>query len=281
MIWIMFACSMSAPSTLVDELRVMAIQTEPAEVSPMDPDAKLRLLISDPLAQGADIVYWTCTNFGDGCLEAEFYADSLSQWPQTFSREGLLTERSFSLPPAMAGVIATLPEDTIPFRGSILWVLACKPNECSFINDIQQDIIDTELMSAPTSILEDVPFGMASLSFISIPISNRSFEERIQNPELSPLFDEIPMQAPEETLELSFSYDLKAEANEDSLVYGYATLGGFPETDRTNAQLQEQSGTFLLPWIAPQETGEGEIYIVLENGLGGTGIWFSEAEVRD
>ena len=79
------------------------------------------------------------------------------------------------------------------------------------------------------------------------------------------------------SMELAFSYDLKSAPNDDSLVYGYATLGGFPEADRSSSQLQEQSGTFALPWIASEEEGEGELYIVLENGERGTGIWFSSA----
>ena len=70
---------------------------------------------------GADVVYWTCTNFGEGCLEADFYTDNLQQWPQYFSREELLTERDISVPMGMMGIISSLPEESIPFLESIVF----------------------------------------------------------------------------------------------------------------------------------------------------------------
>ena len=94
MIFLILSCSMSAPSTLVDELRVMAVQTEPAEISPADQNAKIRFLIADPLQEGAEVIYWTCTNFGEGCLEADLYDADLQQWPQYFLREGILSAES-------------------------------------------------------------------------------------------------------------------------------------------------------------------------------------------
>ena len=64
------ACSMSSPSTIVDEMRIMAIQSEPAEISPLDPPAQLQFLIANPQNLEVDVLYWTCTNLGEGCLEA-------------------------------------------------------------------------------------------------------------------------------------------------------------------------------------------------------------------
>jgi hypothetical protein len=278
LIW-MLGCSMSSPSTLVDELRVMAIQTEPAEMSPLDTEGILRLLIADPLSKGADVLYWTCTNFGDGCLEEQFFAQDMTQWPQYFSREDLISERSLSIPTGLAGVVDTLPEESIPFSGTLLWVLACIPNECSFMSDIQEGIVDAELLASPFDIIEDIPFGVSSLSFKSIPISNRPIEERVQNPEVRPLFEEKPTQEAEETIDLEFSYNLNGLPNEDALIYGYATIGGFPEADRSNSQLQETEGSVILSWSAPEEEGEGSLYVILENGSGGTGIWYSDALV--
>ena len=71
MLLFLWACSMSSPSTLVDELRVMAIQSIPAEVSPLDPPAKLQFLIANPKKEEVEVLYWTCTNFGEGCLEKD------------------------------------------------------------------------------------------------------------------------------------------------------------------------------------------------------------------
>ena len=279
MFLLMLACSMSSPATLVDELRVMAIQTEPAELSPYDTDATLALLIADPTQKGADVVYWTCTNLGEGCLEAQFFADDLRAWPQTFQREELLTRRPISVPMPLAGVLEQIPPESIPFYGSVLWVFACPPGECSFIEEIQDENIDPEILASPFSIMEDLPFGVASLAFKSIPVSTRIAEEKIQNPILTPLFEATPTQPVEESLDLNFSYQLNAEPNEDTLIYGYATIGGFSEADRSNSQLQQTEGSATLPWFAPEEEGEGSLFVILENGIGGTGIWYSDAQV--
>lgn len=280
MLWLL-SCSMSSPSTLVDELRVMAIQTEPAEISPFDQEAKLRLLIAEPQARAVDVMYWTCTNLGDGCLEAEFFAEDLTQWPQIFSRTSLLTERELSLPPALGGVIDSLPPDAIPFFGTVIWVLACVQEECSVLEDVKQGQVDKEALSNPLDVIGALPFGVASLAFSSIPISNRAIEDRIQNPELVAIAPQNRIQETEETLELSFSYSLNAQPNEDSLIYGYTTIGGFEESSRSNAQLQQEEGEVILSWFAPETEGVGEAYVILENGEGGTAIWYGDVEVKN
>ena len=276
----LLGCSMSSPSTLVDELRVMAIQTEPAEISPFDQNTKLRLLIAEPQSRNIDVMYWTCTNLGDGCLEAEIYAQDLTQWPQIFTRTELLTERDISLPPALGGVIDSLPLDAIPFYGTVLWVFACVQNECLFIEEGKEGRIDLEAMSNPFDVIGSLPFGVSSLAFSSIPISNRVFEERIQNPQLTVLSPQERIQETDQTLELTFSYSLRAEPNEDSLIYGYTTIGGFEEATRSNAQLQQEEGEVVLSWFAPDIEGVGEAYVILENGQGGTAIWYGDVEVK-
>ena len=272
-------CSMSSPSTLVDELRVMAIQTEPAEISPLDQDALLHLLIAEPQGRDVDVMYWTCTNLGEGCIEAEFFSDDLTQWPQWFSRSELLTQREFSIPIGLSGIVDSLPEESIPFYGTQLWVMACVKEECSFIEDVKEGTVNPEMLSNPLDVIGGLPFGVASLAFSSIPISNRPLEGRVQNPKITFGGTEEPKQSTEETLDLSFSYQLNATPNEDSLIYGYATIGGFSESSRSNAQLQEESGDVVLSWFSSEDFGNGQAYVVLENGEGGTGIWFSDVEV--
>ena len=285
MVWAMMlcllSCSMSSPATLVDELRVMAIQTEPAEVSPLDQDAKLRLLIAEPQNRAVDVMYWMCTNLGNGCLEAEVYAQDIAQWPKIFARSEVLTEHDISLSPAYGGVIDALPSDAIPFYGTVLWVFACVQEECTFIEEAKEGRMDLDLMSNPFDVIASLPFGVASLAFSSIPISNRVLEERIQNPELTDISPQARIQGTEETLDLSFSYSLHAEPNEDSLIYGYTTIGGFEESTRSNAQLQQETGEIVLSWFAPQTEGTGEAYVILENGVGGTAIWYGDVEVRN
>lgn len=274
-------CSMSSPSTLVDELRVMAIQTDPAELSPFDQNASLRLLIAEPQNRDVDVMYWTCTNAGEGCIEADLFTQDLAQWPQIFTRTESLTEREITLPPAFAGLIDSVPQDALPFLGTVMWVFACVQKECSLIEEAKAGRIDTDAMSNPFEVMGTLPFGVASMAFASVPISNRALEERIQNPELVALSPQERKQETEETLALSFSYSLRAAPNEDSLVYGYTTIGGFAESTRSNSQLQQEEGEIVLSWFAPEKEGVGEAYVVLENGEGGTAIWYGDVEVSN
>ena len=54
--------------TLVDDLRVLAIQATPPEVAPGD-SVRFDLVVADPLDRGAEVLFWHCTSLGEGCLE--------------------------------------------------------------------------------------------------------------------------------------------------------------------------------------------------------------------
>ena len=55
--------------TLVDELRVLAMVAEPPEVAP-GAESTVEVTVADPEGVGPDVIVWTCTDLGDGCLEA-------------------------------------------------------------------------------------------------------------------------------------------------------------------------------------------------------------------
>ena len=280
MLLFLFSCSMSSPSTVVDELRVLAIQTEPAEIAPTETEAQLNLLVADPLEEGADIMVWSCTNLGEGCLEKDFYEGRFDDWIGVYRRESLLTELPLSIPSVLGGLLSEYPEESLPFQGSLIWVLACVPEQCPIIESVKQGYYDMEALSDPFSLLNDLPFDGVSLSFRSLNLSLRPEEERIQNPVMQPMF-ETPLSMPlGESQILDFSYSLNGVPTEDSLVYGYATAGSFSESDRRRTQLQEQAGAFSLEWFSSEEPQEGEVFIILENGLGGTGIWTSTASIE-
>ncbi|MEC7987087.1 MAG: hypothetical protein VX278_18100 [Myxococcota bacterium] len=277
----LLACGQSSPSTFVDTLRVVAIQSEPAEISPAEENAKVNILLADPLQNGAEMLIWSCTNFGEGCLEKEFYADNFDLWIRTYERERLITTVPLEVPLVLSGVLSDFPNEDLPFQGSLLWVLACEPNVCPIIEEVRSGDFDPEPFSDPFSMLETLPFNGVSLAFRSLNLSLRPEEERIRNPFITPQFD-LPLQlSVEESQELEFSYELNGIPNEDSLIYGYASVGGFMESSRGNAQLQEESGRVLLEWFAGETVSEGEVYVVVENGSGGVGFWTAEASVSE
>ena len=85
----MIACMGPDQETLVDELRVMAIQAEPAEVQLRDfipnengetANPVLNVVIGDPLETGYQLAVWPCTNFGEGCEEKKLFEDNPADW---------------------------------------------------------------------------------------------------------------------------------------------------------------------------------------------------------
>ena len=283
-----FACRSSDPTTLVDELRVMAIQSEPAEIgaeilNPMveSEEPVANILISDPVETGGTFVAWTCTNFGEGCLEKELYAAAPQDWLQFYSIDSVLNQVVIPVHPAVWGVLAEIPVEEQPFRGTFLWVLACESGVCPAVDALTDGNYDIEFFADPFGLMEELPITGTSLSFRPLVLSSRPEEARIRNPEITPLFEEEIVVKPAESTKIPFSYSLSDVPNDDSLAYAFTTLGGFATNDRLNNLLTEQNGDINFEWFGPEEEqGTAELYIVIEDGLGGSAIWTGSGEVR-
>ena len=61
-----WGCFPFDPRTKIDELRVVAVQSEPAEIT-LTQEVDINILIADPKGEGADVLVWPCTDLGDGC----------------------------------------------------------------------------------------------------------------------------------------------------------------------------------------------------------------------
>ena len=276
------ACGSADPETLVDELRVMAIQPNPAELTASfeGAEASFDVLVADPEEEGAELLFWTCTNLGDGCLESEFYPDQPEEWVKSSEVVSDTTTFSLLFPSGWAGVISEIPEEAQPFRASIAWALACRPGVCPLIGEAGEGKVDTEALSSPFDLAASLPSEGVSLAFRSLLVSTRAEEERVRHPELEPLFTDLEME-PGGTMELPFSYVLNGIPNEDSRIYGYATKGGFMSNDPINSLLGTETGETTLSWSTDEgeEEGPTKIYVILENGEGGIEIWTGEGSV--
>ena len=292
---ILLGCRMSDPTTFVDELRVLAIRSNPAEISILDlsnisspseiPTADI--WIANPNQDIIDILVWPCTNLGEGCLEQDFFlqnpTDSIALY------ENVNTEIQIPLPisPIAIGITSELEEELQPFGGTQMYVLACKQGTCPIIESWKQEIYDIEGISNPFEIMENLPIQEASLSFRSIYYSTRQAENRIQHPTLSFDFSGIPNLLLDSSVKLSCQYTLQNEPTDTSRIYAYTTLGGFPSNDDAANAIIQTSGTIDLLWFAPlsdnwtppQATSfpppvidDGNIYIFLEDGQGGIGV---------
>lgn len=282
MLVLLWGCFPFDPRTRVDELRVMAVQSEPAEISPAQ-SVDINVLIADPKSQGADVLVWPCTDIGEGCLEKEFFAGDISSWVQRFAYEEPVTTISYEIPIALSMVVEQLPEELIPFTGTVLWVLACIPDQCDAIAQYDNATLSVDTLSQPSTMLEGLDFGVASLARRSLRISNRGEEEKIQNPILTPLFSEALQQAPSKTMSLDFSYELTSPEAMEGFVSGYASAGyivedfsrGFGEDETTEPQTEA-----TLEWTALETSEEGMIYVILEDGMGGLDFWMGEARIE-
>ncbi len=281
MLLMLWGCFAFDPSTRVDELRVMAVQSVPAEITP-GAVVDINILMADPIGSGADVLVWPCTDLGEGCLEAELFADDPSLWIQSFSYEEAVTTLSFSVPMALSGVVSQLPPELIPFTGTAMWVLACVPGECDVMSQYEQGNLNLNDFAKPSKLVESVDFGRFALAKRSLRISNRPEPEQIRNPVLS--FDESQelVLGVGESKELNFSYEIRSQFAEAVYLSGYSSAGyiqegpprGFGEEEFT------MEGTLSLQWIAQENPEEGIMYVILEDDKGGVDFWIAPAIVQ-
>jgi hypothetical protein len=283
MLSLLLACGGASLETRVDELRVMAIQTVPAEISPFEP-VELNLLIPNPRKTRGQILFWTCTNFGDGCLEREYYESVNEDWGsvQTITNSPV-HNYTLDVPPVVGALLSELPQEDV-FGATFLWVLACEENACPLIDNWTDGTPDLDAMSDPFSLMKNLPIEGTSLAFRPLLLSNRDPADRIEHPSFErSSAEEISLSGPKDSQEILFNYTLnrKDEAS-DALFYAYATQGGFQMNDRYNALLTEESGTFTADWFGTDdlESGEALLMVILENGEGGISFWTYFTDIK-
>ena len=81
-------CRMSDPTTFVDEIRILGIRYNPAEISvfdlaefsPTEDVPTVEIWIANPQEEPLDLLVWPCTNFGNGCLEKDIFTENIQDW---------------------------------------------------------------------------------------------------------------------------------------------------------------------------------------------------------
>ena len=272
---LLWACSPGPnPETLIDELRVVAAQAEPAEAAPGE-TLELSIWVADPDAGSGDLLVWPCTNFGEGCLEAEASAAGDGIGPQLVE---LSADQPMSMemevPAVLAGILASLEPEEV-FEGSLLWMLACAPGVCPVIEEVRGGTSDWDVLGAPLDWLGTLPMTGVSLAYLPLALSFRDPAERPINPELSPEFDQPPSALAGEASTLRF---LVADIDEEGVGYGYASAGGF-----SNTEFAWRDGGIELDWYAPVDGVAGDVvqlWVVYRAVAGGVAVWTGEASVE-
>ncbi len=255
-------CMGANEDTLVDELRVMAVVVEPPEAAP-GATVAITAYIADPApdsAEGApDVLLWTCTNLGDGCLEATEPGQSTTVGAPTDGQ--LVTTRT--VPPALAGVVG----DGTTVLPLLLWTLACAPGLCPAIDLAAAapapDTADADTLATfladPITGAEDLPLVGTSLALAQVAVSTRAAP--LTNPVLTPPTD-LP------AVDVGGSVDITFTVDRAGTAYGYTTRGGFDATE-----YEVVDGTVILTWFGGDEAGTADLWVVVNGADGGSAVW--------
>ncbi len=260
--------------TLLSELRVIAVVAEPPEVAPGEATT-LTLTVADPLAAGADVVVWTCAPIGGVCLEAT--AHDLTDQVALASLQDQQVQVTLRPSALLAGALAEAP-DGVPLP---LWILACEPGLCPLVGrvsaalraggpapeDLAVDLAD------PRAWIADLPAEGVSLAVRALTVSSRPPEARNRNPVIDDVAYLATPTAPESALDLQ----VRATDDGDALsALPFATSGGFGDP-----AVPLIEGDATLTWFAPAEAGEAELFVVVEDGVGGAAVWRGAVTVAE
>ncbi|MEC7986965.1 MAG: hypothetical protein VX278_17480 [Myxococcota bacterium] len=296
MLWLALACNQGKSSFLMDELRILAIQSDPAEIIVSNDstintsEVSINLLTTDPLTQGGNIMLWTCFDIGEGCLEASIFENSPASWFQLQPLRQGTVNFSISVPQALGEVLGTLPPDFLPFTLANIWAFTCAPGVCPSLEDAQNGTYDIEALSQPFQLMETLPMEGTSLAYRSLILNTAVSEERVFNPTLQFLESETGPRsvAAGETLYLQFAYERFPNAttedddtesddkeNEGALFYPFATVGEINREESDSLYTEEISGSLQVAIDIPPETpaGNHHFFLSLENFNGGNDLW--------
>lgn len=260
MLLLLLGCGGPNEETLIDELRVVAMVVDPPEIAP-GADAAITTYVADPLAEAPEVMLWTCTNLGDGCLEA-----ALEDQGTTVATpvDGIVSATRTA--PAELAYAVGDGEVVLPV---LLWALACVPGLCPVIDLAASSPGGSSELSAfladPFTGMEDLPLVGTSLALSTIDVSTRS--EPLRNPGFASTPTEV-VAAPEETVLLDFETDAYE-------VWGYTPGGGF-----VLPSYLVDGGAITMEWVAPAEAGTYAMWVVGTGLEGGTVVWTTTTTVE-
>lgn len=261
------ACGMGpSDETLLDELRVIAAVAEPPEISPGD-SVDITATVVDPVGAGMELVIWSCTPTTGGCAEDRLPLSERLAVPDITNNTATATLRTPVVP---------LPEDTV--LSGIVWLLACEPGLCDVISDAEEAIrTDGDFPDAlrdPITLLQGLPLTGVSLATRSVGLSTRPVSERNVNPVIT-VTSPLPATVDSES-ELELPLDIVDDSVGDALVaIGLTTGGGFG-----SPLFDVFEGRADLNYFAPESTGVVDLYVVVEDGDGGSAVWTGQTTVE-
>lgn len=251
--------------TLVDDLVVLSVVTDPPEAGPGEP-VSMAVSVGLPNDTPVDLMLWTCLPLGeDSCLEE-------GTDPRYFLFEDVssttLVEQT--VPFETAGILAAVGGE-VPV---LVWSMACEQDLCPLFGKAKAgEVVEADLAD-PISALKSLPFDGVSLALSRLWLSDRAPEERRANPILTPDFELPEVATPGERIPLAFTVE---GAGVETEAFGYSLSGGF---GAVSTRVFE--GNVELAWFAPETvetTADTQLWVVVQDADGGSATWTATLQV--
>lgn len=260
----LLGCSMGPDtSTLLSDTQVVMVRSDPPALG-AGQVATLETLIVDPQERGLEVMQWTCTFAGEGCLEPQLAMDEGEPWPGLVYQDRERFEGSVMASPALTEILGPEP---VPLLS--IWTLACEPGLCPLMDAEGEELM--EGLESPADLLQDLPIYGVSLSQRRIRVAGVPLEA--SNPTL---VCEGPTQGVVEE-EMAFSCAVEGEFADQAAVYGYANSGGWQ-----GQSVQILGGALELDYsyFPSDQAGPVDLYLVLQDGNGGSALWETSVQIQ-
>ncbi|MEQ1502437.1 MAG: hypothetical protein ABMB14_09405 [Myxococcota bacterium] len=292
--WALAGCDgiRPTPNTILG-LQVVAIQNEPAEPAPLE-GLRLTSWVADGIGAGADVLVWVCTPVDGRCAEV-FPPGStglpLSLWTRTGrAAPTFTTDTPWAWFAGLADQNLDLPEE---YRGKLLvWTLACVPGVCDVIDRVAADPVSgseawmevTAMLGDPTTWIGDLPDGQVSLAAKLVPVylgddpggtdyvdygygtPTTVRDGQNHNPTLTPLVHD----ASDRVTFLDF---VDPDGDPLTTARSFVTAGG--------VTWQASDTDLTVQWQEPLRARTGDLFVVAEDGRGGTAVWSTATDPCD
>lgn len=253
------ACGGPNDVSRLTRIQVLAAVAEPPEVAPGG-TTTVTIWVWSPPEQAVELMAWTCTDFGAGCLEAAIPVDERVFVPVVVDGAAVLT---VTVPTALAPLVAESP---VP---ASLWVLACEEGKCPLIADAREGRADAADLADPPGLLEDLPLEGVSLVRRDVLVSTAAVPNA--NPVLTETPDaEVLLAGKDREVALGFA----VQDDDEVSAVGWTTRGAVstPTVD----------GTALdATWFTEETAGAADLWLVVEDGRGGSAVWRGAGEVTE
>ncbi|TVQ90622.1 MAG: hypothetical protein EA397_12385 [Deltaproteobacteria bacterium] len=263
------ACGGPDQTTLVDELRILAMIPDSPEVEPGQ-SVHVTPIIVDPQGEGVESVSWLCTIAGPpGTPCGELMGPDPRASLTTFEGSepfSLVVDHRLS---------AALPEPE-SFLDIELRTLTCSPGVCPILADVVgsgplgEPVV--QALSDPFTLLQELPIEGVSYARRPLRVSRRPAELRLLAPLVEASFSPV-----EPGLDAEVEVEIRVDhPREDELTaFGFATAGGFGP-----ATVEVVEGEAKLTWFAPEEPTEARLWVIVSSEAGEEGVWSAEVGVR-